>query len=280
MRGVMIAAGASLLAHFDWMAYVFGAILIFTAVKLLADRHEELEPERNPLVRFVRRHMAVTDRYDGDRLLVRVNGRWAATPLLLVLLVIEVTDVLFAVDSIPAVFAITTDPFLVVTSNACAVLGLRSLYFALAPLVGRFRFIKISLVFILAFVGVKMFLVHHYPIPTVFSLAVIAGILFVGFTASVVAPEGQMMPIVSPLAGQNGTVSLVTVGAARRVVALVIGTSVVLLGIALIVLPGPAFVVIPAGLAILASEFVWAQRLLSRLKRAEAALLRSAGLRD
>jgi len=184
MRGMMIAAGAALINRFEWTIYIFGGLLLVTAVKMLVVHHDDVHPERNPLVKLARRIYPVTAAYEGQHFFSHLDGRRAMTPLFLVLLVVESSDVLFAVDSIPAIFAVTRDPFLVFTSNVFAILGLRSLYFALAAVMGRFRYVKSSLVFVLAFVGIKMLLSHHHPIPTAFSLAVIAGILAVGVLAS------------------------------------------------------------------------------------------------
>jgi tellurite resistance protein TerC len=203
MRGVMIAAGTVLIRRFDWMVYVFGGLLLITAVKMLIVRHDNLEPERNPLVKLARRLYPVSASYQAERFFTRVDGRRAITPLFLVLLVVESSDVLFAVDSIPAIFAVTHDPFLVFTSNVFAILGLRSLYFALAAVMHRFRYVKISLVFVLVFVGVKMLLAHHHPIPTLFSLAVISGILLVGIAASVLGAHRDTAVLASPLDEQT-----------------------------------------------------------------------------
>jgi tellurite resistance protein TerC len=194
LRGAMIAAGAALIARFHWTIYAFGAFLVFTAVKLLVARQDTIDPERSLLVRTARRVFPMTDALHGDRFFVRLDGRLMMTPLFLVVLVVESSDVIFAVDSIPAIFAVTRDPFLVFTSNVFAILGLRSLYFALAPLIEHFLYLKTSLVFILAFVGVKMLLSHHYPIPAVASLAVIAGILAVGVGASLLASRRDAAP--------------------------------------------------------------------------------------
>jgi len=187
MRGAMIAAGAVLIQQFWWVTYAFGGLLILTAVKMLITRHDNVHPERNPLVRLARRLYPVSAELDGQRFFTRVDGKRAITPLLLVLLVVESTDVLFAIDSIPAIFAVTQDPFIVFTSNVFAILGLRALYFVLASVMDRFRYLKLSLVLLLAYVGVKMLLAHHYPIPTVTSLAIIGGILGAGVLASVLA---------------------------------------------------------------------------------------------
>jgi tellurite resistance protein TerC len=185
LRALMIVVGASLIHRFDWIVYVFGGLLLFTAIRLLVARHDNLTPERNPLVKFCRRCFPMTDGYRGSAFFVREGGRLYATPLALALLVVESTDLLFAVDSIPAAFAITTDPFLVFTSNIFAVLGLRALYFALAALLNRFRYLKMSLVFILAFVGIKLILSGHFHIPAWVSLAVIVGFMGVGLLASI-----------------------------------------------------------------------------------------------
>jgi len=187
MRGMMIGIGAALISRFHWIIYVFGVMLILTAVKLLLAGDSHVDPEKNPLVRIARRIYPVSKDYEGEKFFTVVDGRKAVTPMFLVLLVVESTDVMFAVDSIPAIFAITQDPFLVFTSNVFAILGLRSLYFALAAIMGKFRYLKVSLVFILAFVGVKMLLSGVYHIPTGVSLGTIAGILAVGIIASVMA---------------------------------------------------------------------------------------------
>lgn len=195
MRGVMIGAGSALIEQFSWITYVFGVLLVLTAVKLLLVGDQHIDPDRNWLVRIARRFYPVTSAIHGHHFFVDIDGRKTITPLFLVLLVVESTDVLFAVDSIPAIFAITTDTFIVFTSNVFAILALRSLYFALAGVMAKFRYIKTSLVFVLAFVGVKMLLVHHYHIPTIVSLGVIVTLLAVGIIASVVVarryPESE-----------------------------------------------------------------------------------------
>jgi tellurite resistance protein TerC len=194
MRGTMIGIGAALIARFDWVIYVFGGVLLVTAARMLLVGHEDPEPEKNWLIRSARRVYPITPEFHGDRFFVSVEARRIATPLLLVLLMVESSDVLFAVDSIPAIFAVTQDPFLVFTSNIFAILGLRNLYFVIAPLLNQFRYLKQSLVFILAFVGVKMILSHSQPIPTPVSLAVIVGILGVGVLASALARHRRRHP--------------------------------------------------------------------------------------
>ncbi len=187
MRGAMIAGGAALIHHFHWTIYIFGGLLIITAVRLLFTNPETVDPSKNIVLRSARRFFPFTPSYHGSRFLIREGGRLIGTPLLLVLLVVEATDVVFAVDSIPAIFAITTDPFLVFTSNVFAILGLRSLYFALAAVIDRFRYLKPSLVVMLAYIGVKMLLSEVAPIPTDVSLAVVGGVLSVGIAASILA---------------------------------------------------------------------------------------------
>ena len=191
LRGIMIVVGVALIQKFIWMVYVFGFFLIITAIKILVTRHDNLEPEKNPLVRLARKFLPVTDQLHGMHFFIKSNGRRMATPLFLVLIVVESSDVLFAVDSIPAIFAVTTDPFIVFTSNIFAILGLRSLYFALAAIIDKFRYLKVSLVYILVYVGVKMILSHHYPIPVFVSLSIILAILVVGIIASVYAEKRE-----------------------------------------------------------------------------------------
>jgi tellurite resistance protein TerC len=266
MRGAMIGLGAALIARFDWIIYVFGGILILTAVRMLLAGNEEPDPEMSPVIRLARRLYPVTPELHGERFFVDLSGRRAATPLFLVLLMVESSDVLFAVDSIPAIFAVTQDPFLVFTSNVFAILGLRNLYFAIAPLLNRFKYLKQSLVFILAFVGVKMILAHSQPIPTITSLSMIVGILGVGILASALAAGREAAPLTSPLASDFETLARVTLGAARKIIALAVGSTILILGIAMIMLPGPGLVVIPLGLVVLTAEMLWARRLLKRLR--------------
>jgi len=190
MRFAMIALGAALITKFAWIIYVFGAFLIFTGIKMLLKSDEEIHPERNPLVRLFKRLMPVTPLFRGDRFFVRENGVLFATPLFVVLLLVEFTDVIFAVDSIPAIFAVTTDSFIVYTSNVFAILGLRSLYFALAGMMDKFHYLKTGLGVVLTFVGVKMLLGHTaFKIDTIVSLGVIITILIASIAASLRWPK-------------------------------------------------------------------------------------------
>ena len=184
MRAAFIAAGAALIANFHWVIYVFGAFLVLTGIKMALAPEKGLQPESNPVVRLVRRLVPVTERYHGQRFFVREAGLLRATPLFLVLVLVEATDLVFAVDSIPAIFAITTDPFIVYTSNVFAIMGLRSLYFLLGGVMSKFEYLKLGLAAILVFVGGKMTLVDVYEISSVASLAVVASILTVAVAAS------------------------------------------------------------------------------------------------
>lgn len=188
-RAIMIIAGSALIQNFSWMIYVFGGILIITAVKMLFSNHEEVDPEKNFLVKLARKIFPVSEKIEGHNFFTKINGKTSITPLFLVLVVIENTDVIFAVDSIPAIFAVTTDPFIVFTSNVFAILGLRSLYFALAAMMNKFKYLKISLVFILAYVGVKMLMSNFYHIPTLISLGIIIAAISIGITVSLITAK-------------------------------------------------------------------------------------------
>jgi len=187
LRGMMIAAGTTLLHRFDWMFYVFGAILLLSALRMLRNGDEVHDVGNSFPARLVRRFVPVTPELERARFFVRRDGRLFATPLFVALVMVELTDVVFAVDSIPAILAVTRDPFLVFSSNAFAILGLRSLYFAVAGLMAMFRYLRYSLVLILAFVGMKMLLVSHYHVPNLVSLGIILGTLAVGVLASIIA---------------------------------------------------------------------------------------------
>lgn len=184
MRGLLIVVGATLIKEFHWIIYLFGAFLIFTGIRMARHGDETIDPGQNPLVRLLRRLLPITEGYEGDKFFVRRAGALLATPLLVVLLVIESSDLVFAVDSIPAIFAVTDNAFLVYTSNIFAILGLRSLYFLLAGVVDKFSYLKLGLSVVLVFVGVKMVIADIYKIPVGVSLAVIAAVLGISIAAS------------------------------------------------------------------------------------------------
>lgn len=190
MRAFMILTGAALLERLSWMTYVMGGFLVFTALRMLRTSEMHFDPARNPVVRLVRRFYPVSHELRGPHFLTRVDGRRAVTPLLLALLLVESADAVFALDSIPAILAVSRETFIVFTSNIFAILGLRSLYFVLARMIERFRHLRQSLVVVLAFVGVKMILAEHLRIPIGISLAVIAGALGVGAAASWLGSRG------------------------------------------------------------------------------------------
>lgn len=187
-RAIFIVGGIGLIQQFHWIIYLFGAFLIFTAYKLVFGAQKEIEPDKNPLLKAFRKIMPVTEEYEGAKFFVRKHGKWFATPLMVVLLAVETTDVIFAVDSIPAVLAVSKDPFIVYTSNVFAILGLRALFFALAGLMHLFHYLNYGLGIILAFVGVKMLIEHYYVVPITWSLAFIAMTLTVSILVSIVKP--------------------------------------------------------------------------------------------
>jgi tellurite resistance protein TerC len=184
MRGVMIAAGAGLIERFSWVLYVFGAFLVFAGLHMLFAKKAEMHPEENRISRFARRHLRVTKEYSGSKFFVREGGKLFATPLFVVLLIVEITDITMAVDSIPAIFGITRDPFIVYTSNVFAILGLRAMYFLLAGVLGKLRYLTAGLSFVLAFIGAKMIVEPWVHISVEISLAVVAGILLVALAGS------------------------------------------------------------------------------------------------
>jgi len=184
MRGTLILVGAVLLEKFHWIIYIFGAFLIFTGIRMARHQDEEVQPDKNPVVKFFRRFMPVTEKFEEDKFFIRRAGTLMATPLFLILLIVESTDLVFAVDSIPAIFAVTQEPFIVYTSNVFAILGLRALYFLLANVMDKFQYLKLGLSAVLTFIGVKMVIVDLYHIPVGISLIVVASILTISIVAS------------------------------------------------------------------------------------------------
>jgi len=193
MRAIFIFAGVALITKFHWIIYIFGGFLVFTGIKMLFHKEENLEPEKNPLVRLFKKFMPVTTAEKGDKFFVKIDGKTFATPLFVVLLLVEFTDLIFAVDSIPAILAITNDTFIIFTSNVFAILGLRALYFALAGITQYFHYLKYGLSAILVFVGVKMLVVDFYKVPIVYSLSTILGILIVSVVFSLLFPKNEQI---------------------------------------------------------------------------------------
>lgn len=177
LRAIMIFGGSWLITEFEWLLYVFGAFLLFTGIKMAFANDDDGDIGEKPLIKWIRGHIRMTDRIDGERFFVRQNGLLYATPLFLVLILVEISDVIFAVDSIPAIFAVTTDPFIVLTSNLFAILGLRAMYFLLVNVAERFSMLKYGLAVILVFIGIKMLIVDFYHIPVAYSLGTVGSIL-------------------------------------------------------------------------------------------------------
>jgi tellurite resistance protein TerC len=190
MRLTMIGVGAALVQRFHWIMYIFGAFLVYTGINMLRHQDAEMKPEQNPIVRFATRFIPITNEYEGSHFFTVVNGKRTGTLLLLVLIIVEVTDLVFAVDSIPAIFAVTKDTFILYTSNVFAILGLRSLFFLLAGVVEKFHYLKVGLAVVLSFIGVKMLLVAvHIDIPIGISLAIVAILLLASVVASLIWPK-------------------------------------------------------------------------------------------
>jgi tellurite resistance protein TerC len=192
LRGAMIATGVALIEHFSWIMYVFGAFIVLVGVHMLIARHEESNPQKNFLVRYFSKHLRLSKEYSGARFFTRQNGQLFATPLFLVLLVVEITDVTFAVDSIPAVFGITRDPFIVFTSNVFAILGLRALYFLLAAVLEKLEYLKVGLALVLIFVGAKMIAEPWLKISVELSLAIVVGMLLLTVLFSLLAKKKEV----------------------------------------------------------------------------------------
>ncbi len=195
MRGAMIGAGAMLISRFHWIIYVFGAFLVVTGIRMAMQGDEEIDPEANPILKLVRKFLPVTNHYHGQSFFVREERhgvmKVVATPLLVVLILVETTDLIFAVDSIPAIFAVTTDAFIVYSSNVCAILGLRALYFLLAGVIHKFHYLKLGLSIVLVFVGTKMLIAEFYKIPIVVSLLVVAAVLAAAIALSLMFPKKE-----------------------------------------------------------------------------------------
>ncbi|MDO9261545.1 MAG: TerC family protein [Flavobacteriaceae bacterium] len=195
MRAIFIFAGVALINKFHWIIYIFGAFLIFTGIKMLFHKDEKIDPEKNPLVRLFKRFMPVTATSHGDKFFVKIGLKTFATPLFVVLLLVEFTDLIFAVDSIPAILAITNDTFIIFTSNVFAILGLRALYFALAGITQYFHYLKYGLSAVLVFVGVKMTIVDIYKVPIIYSLLTILAIIVISIVVSLMFPKKENLTV-------------------------------------------------------------------------------------
>ncbi|MEW6515476.1 MAG: TerC/Alx family metal homeostasis membrane protein [candidate division FCPU426 bacterium] len=266
LRSLALAGGSFLVHRLLWIDYLFGLLLIATAVKLAVSRQGHLLPERNPAVWLSRRLFPSVADQAGGRFWVPSAGRPAATPLFAALLLVMTSNLLFAADTVPAIFAVTHDPWIAMTATLFSLLGLRSLYFALASLMSRLRFIRLSQVFLLLFLGLVLVLDPLRPLRPLTVLAVIGCLVAGGLLAAIfIAPRPGTDPA-SPLAQDLGQLAQVTYQGLRRLAVVLIGTTVLLAGLVMLITPGPGLLVIAAGLGILATEVAWARILLKRLK--------------
>lgn len=265
VRGGLIGACGATFLYVPWFHVALGGALVLSMVRLLIARHDRFSKNGNLLV-WATRKIFPAATTSGGHFFVREDGRWKVTSLFIALVLIETADVVYALDSIPAAFVITRDPFLIFTSNVFAILGMRSMYFALMMLIDRFYYLRTSLVVVLAFMTMQMFLLNVMRVPIPLTMGVVGAIMAAGVVGSLRSKKWKPEPLVGPLADDIDEYARLTWRQARKVIVLVVGSTLMLIGVAMILLPGPAFVVIPTGLALLATEFVWARRLFNRLK--------------
>ncbi len=267
LRGASIWLGVYLYDTFSWMNYVFGLVLLFSAAKLLMDdRQPAVHSGQNAMIRMLQRFLPLVPDMSSGRFFVRQSGTLCMTPLFIAVLMVETADLLFAMDSIPAVIGISQDKFIIFSSNIFAILGLRALYFVLAAALASLRYLKVTLILILSFIGVKMLLANHIIINSGASLLIIVILLALGIGMSLLFPHQSILDISPVGKARLNTLYHFTYASLRRAFILIVGSSVVLVGIIMLFTPGPAILVIPAGIAILATEFFWARRLLNRIK--------------
>lgn len=266
LRSIIIISGIQLIEIYSWMNYLFAALLIFAAFRLFINHMRIKQRASNKLVTLVTRYIPVTDTIQDGRFFVRQGKTLLLTPLFIAMLMIESADLVFAIDSIPAVLSISRDAFIVVSSNIFAILGLRALYFLVASAMAQLHYLKISLIIILLLAATKMLLLHTYPVDAATSLVIVSLVLVTGIIVSLLRKDREPLFASSPIAVEMGRIYDLTFAGLRRIIILVLGISVVIVGIIMIFTPGPAIVVIPAGLAILATEFVWARIILKKFK--------------
>ena len=266
MRTVIIIGGIQLFDAFSWMNYLYAGLLLFAAFRFFINHTVVTERAESKLVKLITRFVPVKKTVEDGRFILYRNKSLMITPLFIAVLTIESADLVFAIDSIPAALAISQDSFIVVSSNIFAIMGLRALYFVLASAMQQLHYLKVSLILILLFVATKMLLIHTYPIDTIVSLLVISLMLIAGIIASLLQKDRGPVFATSPIAKEMGRIYNLTFVGLKRIIILVLGISVIIVGIIMIVAPGPAIVVIPAGLAILATEFVWARIILKKFK--------------
>jgi tellurite resistance protein TerC len=260
-RVLMITTGVALMQNLPWIHYVFGLFLIFTAIKLFVIHQGPQELAQSKIISVLRVFFRISPTLDEGRFLIVKDGKWLISPLLLALIQIELADIVFAFDSIPAILAITNDTFIVFTSNIFAILGLRSLYFLAAEYLKKVRYLNFGLGLILFFIGIKMLFKHQFEISTVISLGIIVSILGLTFLLSKFTKKTPTVP------KEIERVVRFTIREAQKIIVLIVGITTLLIGLAMIFLPGPAIIVIPFGLMILATEFSWARHWLKKIKR-------------
>lgn len=283
LRAGLILLGAQLMEWAEWLKYVFGVLLLLAAAKMMMIRFDRIEGQQGFVTRLLGKFSRVSQTYDGARFFTRVEGKRAVTPLFVALVMIEFSDVIFAIDTIPGVLAVTSEggvqapPFVLVTSNVFAVLGLRALYFVLEATIHRFHYLKTCLACILAFVGTKMLMSGWYDLSPEVSAAAILATLGVGIVASILDQRANRDAAAAPLGTDIERKARMALRQARRVVVLVIGSTILLLAIPIGALPGPGGILVAVlGLAILATEFVWAQVWLNRVKKGARAVQKRA----
>lgn len=264
VRGAMIGGVGWLLHSYEIVRFVLSGLLVLAALRMILIRLEHLDPDKNPIVWLLKRAFPVSKGLRGSNLLAMVDGKMALTPLLVTLVMIETADAIFAIDSVPAVYAVTRDPFIVFAATAFSLLVLRSLYFVLASYTAWLRYLKVGLAAVLAFMAITMALPLAKRLPTEATLAVVCGLLGAGLVLALVfAKRGQSQETTSPLGEDAERIARLTLKQARRLIVLVVGTTIIFIGILMLIGPGPGALVVPIGLAVLASEFIWARRLLS-----------------
>jgi tellurite resistance protein TerC len=276
-RGLLIGGIARAMDAAEWVRVVLAVILVLAGIRMLILRRENTDPQKNPFVRLIRRIMHVAEEHPGDELVALVGGRISLTPLVVTVLLVETADIVFAADSIPAAFAMTSSPFLVFVSNCFALLCLRSLFLALRDIVGWIRFVKIPLAMVLGYAAVVISLPDDQRPHTWISVTVVASALVAGFGAAMIFVRPGQLPQISALGEDADRLARLTLKQARKLIVLIVGLTVVGLGILMMIGPGPGLLVVPIGLALLASEFVWAKRLLSQYTQRATAAGKKAG---
>lgn len=266
LRAPALAAGGMLVRQWEGAVYFFGGLLIASAFRVMVARRDTIDPEKNLAVFLIHRWAPPSEEFDAGRLLTRREGRRSSTPLLQALILVLTTNVMFAIDTVPGAFAFTREPFLVFTANLFSLLGLRALFYVVYASLDRIRYLQLSLVVLFIAVGIRLILAPHVPVDNVVALTAAGGILLVGLFASIFLGSGHPPEAISPMIQEIEELVWISYRQARRLVVLLIGTTVMVIGVVMTVTPGPAFVVIPLGIAILAIEFAWARRWLARIR--------------